>query len=149
MIVIDALDECKAKELSTSAILSVLGQFASEISNVKFFITGRPEPRIQEGFRLPLLAEATDVFVLHDVEPDQVENDIMHFFKHEFLGLVRRRRGLDGWPPKEQLDLFCKRAGGLFVYAVATVKFIGKQSANPLSDLTFIYDHPTAADARR
>jgi len=27
---------------------------------------GRSEPRIREGFRLPLLAEATDVFVLHE-----------------------------------------------------------------------------------
>ena len=149
MIVIDALDQCKDKE-STSAILSVLGQFVSEIPDVKFFITGRPEPRIQEGFRLPLLAEATDVFVLHDVEPDQVENDIMLFFEHEFSGLVRRRRGLDGWPPKEQLDLLCKRAAGLFVYAVATVNFIGKQSANTIERLNLLLRSPdgSAREAR-
>ena len=149
VIVINALDECKDKE-STSAILSVLGQFVSEIPDVKFFITGRPEPRIQEGFRLPLLAEATDVFVLHDVEPDQVENDIMLFFEHEFSGLVRRRRGLDGWPPKEQLDLLCKRAAGLFVYAVATVNFIGKQSANTIERLNLLLRSPdgSAREAR-
>jgi hypothetical protein len=75
VIVIDALDECGDEE-PASAILSVLGQFVSEIPKVKFFVTGRPEPRIQEGFRLPLLAEATDVFVLHEVEPSQVDHDI-------------------------------------------------------------------------
>ena len=60
VIVIDALDECKDEE-TTSTILSVLGRFVSEVPKVKFFITGRPEPRIQKGFRLPLLVDATDI----------------------------------------------------------------------------------------
>ena len=54
---------------------------ASDIPKVKFFLTGRPEPRIAEGFRLPLLAKLTDVFVLHGVSQDQVGNDIQLFFK--------------------------------------------------------------------
>ena len=141
VIVVDALDECKDEE-PASAILSVLGQFMYEIPDVKFLITGRPEPRIHEGFRLPLLAEVTDVFVLHDVEPNQVDNDIRLFFTHEFSELVRRRRGLDDWPTKEQLDLLCKRAAGLFVYAVATVRFIGKQSTNPIERLNLLLQSP-------
>jgi hypothetical protein len=43
LIVIDALDECKDKE-PASAILSVLSRYVDEIPEVKFFITGRPEP---------------------------------------------------------------------------------------------------------
>ena len=130
VIIIGALDECKDEE-PTSAILSILGRFVYEIPKVKFFVTGRPEPRILEGFRLPLLAEVTDVFVLHEVEPSQVDGDIRLFFRHKFSELARRRRGLDGWPTEEQVDLLCKRAGGLFVYAMATVKFIDKQSSSP------------------
>ena len=141
IIIIDALDECKDEE-PASAFLSVLGQFVSEIPDVKFLITGRPEPRIQEGFRLPLLAEVTDVFILHEVAPIQVDDDIQLFFTYEFSGLVRRRRGLDGWPTKEQIDLLCKRAAGLFVYAVATVKFIDKQSANPIERLNLLLQSP-------
>ena len=140
-IVIDALDECK-DEKPASAILSVLGQFVAEIPEVKFFITGRPEPRIWQGFRLPLLAEATDVFVLHDVDPGRVANDIRLFFTHEFSELVRRRRGLGDWPTKEQIDLLCRRAAGLFAYAVATVRFIGKQSANPRERLDLLLRSP-------
>ena len=45
VIVIDALDECEDDE-PASAILSVLGQFVYKIPRVKFFVTGRPEPRI-------------------------------------------------------------------------------------------------------
>ena len=141
VIVIDALDECKDEE-STSAILSVLGQIVSEIPKVKFLVTGRPEPRIQEGFRLPLLAEATDVFVLHEVEPSQVASDIRVFFSHKFSEIVRRRRGLNDWPTKEQLDLLCKRAAGLFIYAVATVKFINKRSTSPRVQLDLLLQSP-------
>jgi len=71
VIMIDALDECGDEE-PASAILSVLARFVSEVPMVKFFITGRPEPGIREGFRLPLLEEATEVFILHEVEFNQV-----------------------------------------------------------------------------
>ena len=134
VIVIDALDECEDEE-PASAILSVLGQFVAEVPNVKFFITGRPESRIQEGFRLPLLADATDVFVLHEVEPRQVRNDVWLFFRHSFSELKRHRRGLDDWPTEEQVDILCERAGGLFVYAMATVRFIGEKNNSPKKQL--------------
>jgi hypothetical protein len=134
IIIIDALDECKDEE-PTSAILSVLGQFVSEIPKVKFFLTGRPEPRIREGFRLPLMEKATDVFILHEVESSRVDNDIRLFFRHRFLDLSGRRRGLGDWPTKDQLDLLCERAAGLFVYAVATARFIDHKSKNPRKQL--------------
>ena len=111
VIVIDALDECEDWE-PASAILFVLGQLASKIPKVKFFLTGRPESRISEGFRLPLLAKMTDVFILHMVEADQVDSDIRLFFKNGFSELAGRRRGLDDWPTEEQLDRLCGRAAG-------------------------------------
>ena len=134
VIVIDALDECKDKE-PASAILSVLGQFVAEVPTVKFFITGRPESRIQEGFRLPSLAESTEVFVLHEVEAGQVENDIRLFFTHSFSELKRYRRGLGDWPTEEQVDVLCSRTGGLFVHAVATIRFIDHRSSSPKKQL--------------
>ena len=48
LIIIDALDECKDEE-HASAILSVL--YMDQIPEAKFFIAGRPEPRIRSGFR--------------------------------------------------------------------------------------------------
>jgi len=122
VIVIDALDECKDEEPS-SAILSVLARLVERIPDVKFFITGRPEPRIRTGFRLPMLVNSTSVFVLHDVHPPLINSDIRLFLKHELSGLARRRQ-LGRWPSDEQIDLLCRRAAGLFVYAAATVKFL-------------------------
>ncbi|KAF9645844.1 hypothetical protein BDM02DRAFT_397204, partial [Thelephora ganbajun] len=143
VIVIDALDECKDEE-PASAILSVLGRFVSQIPKVKFFVTGRPEPWIREGFRLPLLAEATDVFVLHEVESSRVNSDIQLFFRYSFSELKDRRRGLDDWPASEQLGLLCERATGLFVYAVATVKFIDHKNNSPKKQLERILQLPTS-----
>jgi hypothetical protein len=134
VIVIDALDECKDEE-PESAILSVIGQFASEIPNVKFFLTGRPEPHILQGFNLPEMVEARDVFVLHEIGSGEVRGDIRRLFDHWFADIARRRRGLNGWPTTEQLDRLCERAAGLFVYAMATVKFVDGDSPRERLDL--------------
>ena len=144
VVVIDALDECRDEEPS-SAILSVLGRFVQQIPRVKFFITGRPEPRIKSGFRLPLLVDSTDVFVLHDVYPSLINNDIRLFLKHELSELARRRR-LDGWPSEEDLDILCHRASGLFVYAVASVKFLDNKVQLPKRRLEVIAGLPECTD---
>jgi len=139
-IVIDALDECKDDEPS-STILSVLGRFVEQIPGVKFFVTGRPEPRIKTGFRLPLLVDVTDVFVLHDIHHSLVDNDIQLFLKHELSGLAQRRQ-LKGWPSDEHINILCHRAAGLFIYAVATVKFLGSNTHLPRQQLDAIITFP-------
>jgi len=144
VIVLDALDECKDEE-PASAILSVLGQFLSEIPKVKFFLTGRPEPRIQKGFNLPLLGKATNILVLHNVKPDLIKNDIQHFLKHSFLKVASNWSGMEGWPSTKQLEDLCKRAEGLFVYAVATVKFIDHKYHNPRKQLDRLLQLPESS----
>ena len=145
VIVIDALDECKDRE-PASAILSVLSQFVSEIPNVKFFLTGCPEWQIQKGFSFPPLAKATDVFILHEVEPSQVDSDIQFFFKQSFLEMADHWSGLDDWPTKEQLDLLCKQAAGLFVYVMATVKFLDDENNNPSDQLDLLLQSSECSD---
>jgi hypothetical protein len=140
VIVIDALDECKDEEPS-SAILSVLGRFIGKLPRVKFFITGRPEPRIKTGFRLPLLVDATNVFILHDVHSTLINNDIRLFLKHELSELAQRHQ-LNGWPSDKDLNILCRRAGGLFVYAVATVKFLNRNTCLPKQRLDVIVNLP-------
>ena len=130
VIVIDALDECQDDE-PASAILTVLGQSIEKIPKVKFFVTGRPEPRIRNGIRLSLSDEEAEVFVLHEVESVQVNRDIRLFYKHNFSQIRSRHHGLDDWPTKEQMDLLCKRAAGLFIYAMATVRFVDQKNQNP------------------
>ena len=142
VVVIDALDECMDED-PQSAILSVMGRLVEGIPNVKFLITGRPEPRIQSGFRLGLLRPLTDVFVLHGVEPSVVNADIRLFLDHG-LSELAARRGIDRdvWPTDEHLDLLCERAAGLFVYAVATLKFLDHTFTPPSKRLDVITRAP-------
>ena len=140
VIVIDALDECKDEEPS-SAILSVLGRFVEQIPKVKFFITGRPESRIKTGFRLPLLVDSTNVFVLHDVHPSLINSDIQLFLIHK-LSELAQRHSLEGWPSNEHINVLCHRAAGLFVYAVATVKFLDSKTHLPGQRLDVIVKLP-------
>ena len=138
MIIIDALDECR-DENSESAILLVLGQSVSKIPGVRFFVTSRPETHIMTGFRGPLLKNTTNVFILHNVEPHTVDNDILCFFKHELSKLPRWPQG---WPTDTHLDLLCQRAAGFFVYAVATVNFLKHRFRLPSDRLDIIMKSP-------
>ena len=142
VIVIDALDEC-ADEDPQSAILSVMGRLVEGIPNVKFLITGRPEPRIRSGFRLGLLRPLTEVFVLHEVEPSVINVDIRRFLEHG-LHELGRRQGIeqDCWPTDEHLDLLCERSAGLFVYAVATIRFLDHSFTPPNEQLDIILRAP-------
>ena len=142
VVVIDALDEC-ADEEPQSAILSVMGRLVEGIPNVKFIITGRPEPRLQSGFRLGLLRPLTDVFVLHEVAPSVINTDIRLFLKHG-LSELAQRRGIerDVWPTNVHLDLLCERAAGLFVYAVATLRFLDHGFTSPNKKLNIILQTP-------
>jgi hypothetical protein len=88
LIIIDALDECRDEE-PASALLSILSRYVDKIPLVKFFITGRPEPRIRSGFRLELLRPHTDVLRLHDVKPDLVNSDIKLFLKVRLADIAK------------------------------------------------------------
>ena len=144
VIVIDALDECVDEEPS-SAILSMLGRLTGQIPMVKFFITGRPEPRIETGFRLPLLVDSTDVFILHSVHPSLINSDIQLFLKHELSRLAEQHQ-LDGWPSDENVNLLSQRAAGLFVYAVATIKYLNTRFYLPDKQLKTIIKFPDSTD---
>ena len=144
LIVIDALDECRDEE-PESAILSVLSRYVDEIPEVKFFITGRPEPQIRSGFQLELLRPITEVLKLHDVERSSVDNDIKLFFRTRLTEVVKKRSECsltEDWPSSCDIDILCKKAGGLFIYASTVVKFVASQYHIPDERLTLIISFP-------
>ena len=140
LIIIDALDECKDKE-PASALLSVLSRHVHEIPLVKFFITGRPEPPIREGFRLESLRPITDVLKLHDVERSSVDEDIKLYLR-TFLTDIRKTRSdcefPEEWPSSYDINILCKKAGGLFIYASTVVKFVASGYHLPTERLDLI-----------
>ena len=144
LIIIDALDECKDKE-PASAILSILSRYVDQIPTVKFFITGRPEPRIRSGFRLESLAPITEVLKLHEVRPEAVDSDIKLFFRTQLTSLIKNRSDLDlteDWPTSSDIKVLCKKAAGFFIYASTVVKFVASQADSPSESLSLITSLP-------
>ena len=140
LIVIDALDEWMS-DTSQSDILSALAHWTKEIPKVKFLVASRPETHILAGLHTPLLSGLVDVLALRDIAPHLVDDDIRLFFEHE-LSRLAARDGVGNWPTAPQLDLLCARAAGLFVYAVATVKFLGSGNRSPNEQYAIIATSP-------
>ena len=133
VVVIDALDECIDNQ-PASAILSVLGRFANQLPLVKFFITGRPEPRIRTGFRLPLLQPLTQIFLLHEVESSDVDKDISLYLMHRLTTIAKQRSGLELptlWPHKDEITALTTKSSGLFIFASTLVRFIESEYHEP------------------
>ena len=144
LIIIDALDECKDEE-PASAILSILSRYTNEIPSVKFFITGRPEPRIRSGFRLKALLPITDVLKLHEVKPETVNNDIKLFFQTRLTELAKERSDCKlakNWPSSYDIGILCKKAAGFFIYASTVVKFVMSKNRIPTQQLKLITSLP-------
>jgi len=140
IIVIDALDEC-VDDQPASAILSVLGRLVSKLPLVKFFITGRPEPRIRSGFRLPLLEPFTQISLLHEVDPTSVEGDIRLYLMEKLTAIAKRRSGLDlpeTWPSAEDITVLANKSSGLFIFASTVAKFIESEHHEPRERLQLI-----------
>ena len=140
VIVVDALDECIDKE-PASAILSVLGRHINQLRSAKFFVTGRPEPRIRTGFRLPLMEPLTQIFLLHEVNPSNVDGDIRLYLQEKLTAISKRRSDLDlpnPWPSDEDLTTLTRKSSGLFIFASTLVRFIESEYHEPNEQLRLI-----------
>jgi hypothetical protein len=146
LVVIDALDECQDQE-PASTLLSVLSRYVHKVPFVKFFITGRPEPRIHSGFRLKSLQPHTEVFKLHEVEPSSVDNDIKLYLDAQFAEIADSRVDCsfgEGWPGSNNVNLLCKKAAGFFIYAATVIKFLTSRHHSPDERLALIVSPPHA-----
>jgi hypothetical protein len=141
VVIIDALDECN-DEKPTSTILHLLASNIHRIPKVKFFITGRPEPHIREGFRLPQLKRLTDVLQLHEVETVHV--DIKKYLKKNLNDIAARHSQShlpEGWPMESDLDALTKKSDGLFIHASTVVKILCQGKADPQGKLRKLLQH--------
>ena len=144
VIIVDALDEC-VDDQPASAILSILGRFVKKLPSVKFFITGRPEPRIRAGFRLPLLEPLTHVFLLHEVRLSNVDEDIRLYLEVKLTEVAKRRSDFDltdPWPCDEDLTTLTKKSSGLFIFASTLARFIESEHHEPNERLQLIITTP-------
>jgi len=156
IIVIDALDECIDNEPS-SAILPILGESVKQLPLVKFFITGRPEPWIRDGFHLSLLKPVTQIFLLHEVDLTSVNKDIQLYLTERLTTIAAQRSDLklpSPWPHGDEIEALTSKSSGLFIFAATMVRFIesGHQELNKHLQLlskadSTVYEGRTAIDS--
>ncbi|KAF2008283.1 hypothetical protein BU24DRAFT_445587 [Aaosphaeria arxii CBS 175.79] len=146
VLIVDALDEC-ANENDIQIIVQLLGEARSlERVRLRVFLTSRPEVPIRHGFFQIPDAEHQD-FLLHNISPSIVDNDIS-LFLHHYLRIVGQERGLDvDWPGPETIKQLVRRACGLFIWAATAWRFIrdGKKFAARRMETILASNSSTAA----
>ena len=123
LVVIDALDECRDKNV-TSAILSTLLKYAEALLPLRFFVTSRPESHLATSFDAPGYRNTFGKLLLHEVALDLVTADIHHYLTTSLAETGRRFKLPDSWPAKADVDILSQLTNGLFIFAATAVKFI-------------------------
>lgn len=137
LIIIDALDGW-IDDASQPAIISTIECCTKKIPKVKFLITSRPKRCLLGSNHLPFSEGRVRPLGIYDnTPPDSINGDIRLPLKHELSDLASKNE-LDNSPTAAQLDLLVERAGGLFVYAVATVKFLDRKHTTPGEQYAFL-----------
>ena len=144
ILVIDALDECE-DEQDARLILRLFSQ-ARDLNaqgvRMRIFITSRPETPIRLGFRNDIPASDHQDFILHHISQPTIEHDITVFLHHELEKIWRDREGSSctsqGGPGATKIELLCKKACGLFIYASTACRFIGDRSWDPEKNLSIV-----------
>ncbi|KAF8432526.1 hypothetical protein BGX38DRAFT_1276683 [Terfezia claveryi] len=140
VVVIDALDECDNYN-HIRLILELLAQAKClHTIRLRVLVTSRPETPISLGFR-NLPGEVYQDFVLHDIPPATVNQDISTFFR-EKLSLIKSERGLSTtpWPDEPTIRRLVEKAAGLFIYASTIHRFIENKDYSPEDQLSVILE---------
>src|SRR5882762_7277615 len=128
LVIIDALDECKDKN-ATSTILLSLSAFAGQLAPLKFFITSRPVVKVVQGFRNTDLMKETGALVLHTIPSNISEKDILIYLEKRLLHIAQSFV-LQSWPSGDEIARLVERSSGLFIFAVTAANFIEDQNAS-------------------
>jgi hypothetical protein len=143
IVAFDAFDEFKTND-DARLLLNTLTAFAPKFPNVKFFITSREIPQLQEAFA-PLQKVSEEQkgavavpqcfsYYLHKVEDSLVKADIERYLL-ERREDIRRAKGLpQTWMTDEELKTILDRAGKLFIYASTVCSFFEKSDPEECDD---------------
>ena len=124
LLLVDALDECEEKDAMT--VLGILGREIPQLSQLKIFITTRPERHIRNELAK---YENHEQFCLQDIEQSVVEADIRLYLGSR-LSQEEVRQALPEFPPppwqptSQQMDTLVRMSGKLFIIAATAATFI-------------------------
>lgn len=144
VIVIDAVDECDKDAGSEGGDLlpSLLALVRDTPFPCRLLITSRPTRSIVSHVAPFLSAPAStkalcELVKLDEMEAWRVRRDVEFYLQHAFRDIGTRHKGRvpEDWPPPKQLDLLISRAGTLFLYATAVVRYVESPPFSPAQRL--------------
>ena len=123
VIVVDALDECDDPD-DVRIILKLLAEVRTlNTVRLRVFMTSRPEIPIRHGFS-QLSGSDHEDFILHNISPQVINEDISLFLKYHFNDLRKKRRLAADWPGDPNIEVLVQKAAGLFIWAATAYRFI-------------------------
>jgi GTPase SAR1 family protein len=150
IVVLDALDECE-EEAAVSYIIKLLVQKLKGCTlPLKFFVTSRPERHLRSTFHSSDVGLGTYPFVLHDVDPSDVQHDIKAFVHTELKDIADSNKEVlrpDPWPMDQEVEALVFFSAGLFIAAATALKFVHpiRGSPDPRVRLRIILDSGESA----
>jgi len=133
-IVIDALDECKDKDLMVEFIMIIIDVFWDNHRLLfQVFFTSRVEEHIWRKLEAPPAHSAIYPLALQDFD---ARVDIRTFFKSHFSTIYKENhRVLQNlpcpWPSDSDLEALVQKSDGSFIFAVTLINFINDGSDLP------------------
>jgi hypothetical protein len=140
VLVVDALDECD-NDIDILTILLLAAEIRqSERVRLRIFLTSRPEIPIRHGFHQLSDAEHQD-FILHNISPSIINQDIGTFLENAFQVIVQERSIVTGWPGQQIINRLIQNASGLFIWAATACRFIREGKRLAVKRLDIILEH--------
>ena len=146
LVVIDALDECDDESL-VSEFIALLALLLRKTSlPLRLFITSRSESWLQSQFHQKSISPLTLSLDIHAFNP---EADIRSFLCRALdetydQHLQVMKNVPRPWPSSNEIDHIVNKAGGLFIFALTVVKFVGHKMHNPVERLQLILGDTTS-----
>lgn len=153
VIILDALDECKAtsdnKQTSNIAILlDTLGQLKKlNALKVRVLLTSRPTPDIERRFKGH---HSYDEETLQKVAVSNTDDTDIHLYLRHELANIRNEHDLEGdWPGPVNLQRLVIKVDGLFIYAATVCRFLNEPgfADDPNDRLAMVFNNEMGADS--
>ncbi|KAF7967813.1 hypothetical protein HWV62_32971 [Athelia sp. TMB] len=138
VVVLDALDEC-GDASSRRILLDILTslKFAKLPRQIRFLITSRPEPDIEDALDSCDHVHGVDLFMASPADLRlYIKSELQHIYSKRHI-----KAGLEtGWPGEMVIDRLVAFAAGLFIWAATAMKYL--YIGNPAQRLeNLAHDH--------
>ena len=140
LVIVNALDECDSDQDQKTFLTLIENELASRRIPLRFLISSRPEPHIQETFNMDTMKRITRVLVLDKAfEPN---DDIRKYLEDEFSRIFTGRR--ISLSLADIINRLVSEASGQFIYASTIIKYVDNQDHNIQKQLEIILKHRRA-----